>query len=552
MSKWLKYYSPAEIKRACLTYVDHLSNVAVNALIAPISLAYDGAKWITVHPNGKGYNNNGDKIKGRPVLIDEESGEVLGGAGGKFNGKHISEMPQRGANALKSQHDITRVQQKRSDPEGFAKRQQELIAKRDQQLKQAQEAAAKVKAEAERKAKEAQEQQAKEQTAAQQTQAQAPVTSRQAEAQRYVQLVQANPVPAQFDSYEAVSDYCSKAIPFFTTGAFQHMTLKSACGLLQGVTKMVEKFPGLIEKGLAGFTNQDALHAEFKQNVKKYKATIKKQVAAIRKDKQAMQEIQAETDQLMAKKMDAFKNDKNWGDKGGAIGHLYPTDWDDTTKNNKVLKAISAIRRGRIFESEFTDEEIAAIADLSAQSELERLIYKKAAEQAAERGITCPVEEKDEYPHYFAYFYPQANQSKPRIWFGANFFGDKKLAAAFDLPYNRCKDGWFVPVDKDVSNETALCVHEMAHSLDYALGEASGQDCAYLSDRDPVIQQAFSDFTKEMTAKGKGKKDIYALTNPHEFVAEQITEAMLNSEASERAKLVFDRVVALHDNMLRS
>lgn len=201
MSKWLKYYSPAEIKRACLTYVDHLSTVAVNALIAPISLAYDGAKWITVHPNGKGYNNNGDKIKGRPVLIDEESGEVLGGAGGKFNGKHISEMPQRGANALKSQHDIARVQQKRSDPEGFAKRQQELIAKRDQQLKQAQEAAAKVKAEAERKAKEAQEQQAKEQAAAQQ----------RAKEQTAAQHTEPKADPLQMDTAELLK---SCALPF--------------------------------------------------------------------------------------------------------------------------------------------------------------------------------------------------------------------------------------------------------------------------------------------------------------------------------------------------
>ena len=54
-------------------------------------LTNDDAKWITVHPNGK-------ENKGRPALLDSETGEVLGGMGGKFNGKHISAVPQHGKN----------------------------------------------------------------------------------------------------------------------------------------------------------------------------------------------------------------------------------------------------------------------------------------------------------------------------------------------------------------------------------------------------------------------------------------------------------------------
>lgn len=61
-------------------------------------MALDAAKWITVHPNGKGINAKGDNIKGRPCLIDSETGEILGGAGGKFTGRHISAMAQKGAN----------------------------------------------------------------------------------------------------------------------------------------------------------------------------------------------------------------------------------------------------------------------------------------------------------------------------------------------------------------------------------------------------------------------------------------------------------------------
>lgn len=59
-------------------------------------IAQDEAKWITVHPNGKGMTRTGDKAKGQPVLIDGDTGEVLGGMGGKFTGKHISAVPKRG------------------------------------------------------------------------------------------------------------------------------------------------------------------------------------------------------------------------------------------------------------------------------------------------------------------------------------------------------------------------------------------------------------------------------------------------------------------------
>lgn len=49
----------------------------------------DGNRWITVHPNGK-------DNKGTPVKLDEETGEIKAGMGGKFNGRHISAVPKRG------------------------------------------------------------------------------------------------------------------------------------------------------------------------------------------------------------------------------------------------------------------------------------------------------------------------------------------------------------------------------------------------------------------------------------------------------------------------
>lgn len=49
----------------------------------------DGVRWITVKPNGP-------ENKGTPVKLDDRTGEVLAGMGGKFNGRHISSVPEGG------------------------------------------------------------------------------------------------------------------------------------------------------------------------------------------------------------------------------------------------------------------------------------------------------------------------------------------------------------------------------------------------------------------------------------------------------------------------
>lgn len=48
-------------------------------------LAQDAARWITVFPNGR-------QNDGRPAIIDSETGKVLGGMGGKFNGENIQSV----------------------------------------------------------------------------------------------------------------------------------------------------------------------------------------------------------------------------------------------------------------------------------------------------------------------------------------------------------------------------------------------------------------------------------------------------------------------------
>lgn len=66
--------------------------------------AQDAAKWITVKPNGA-------ESKGRPALIDDETGRVIGGMGGKFTGKHISEA--KSEKKLRSERDKQRADRRK-------------------------------------------------------------------------------------------------------------------------------------------------------------------------------------------------------------------------------------------------------------------------------------------------------------------------------------------------------------------------------------------------------------------------------------------------------
>lgn len=96
-----------------------------------VLMAQDEAQWITVHPNGKGANANGEPIKGRPVLIDSDTGEILGGAGGKFTGRHISAMPKGGKHEQPgAQMVINRAHLKREHPEMFAPKQNKSAGSR--------------------------------------------------------------------------------------------------------------------------------------------------------------------------------------------------------------------------------------------------------------------------------------------------------------------------------------------------------------------------------------------------------------------------------------
>ena len=72
-------------------------------------MAQDAARWITLHPHGGVSEEDYVRVK-----IESETGEILQGMGGKFNGTHIDDLP-RGKNPHPIDEDKYQAWKKRQD-----------------------------------------------------------------------------------------------------------------------------------------------------------------------------------------------------------------------------------------------------------------------------------------------------------------------------------------------------------------------------------------------------------------------------------------------------
>lgn len=132
-----------DFARAALKHQAHKNGWAA----AEGFLAADAGAWITIHPNGKGPKADGSgNKKGRRVKIDPQTGEVLKGLGGKFNGRHLSEVKSKNSPQQPEQaaHVILRGQLQRSgrldDIQELGKQQRQNAALTKQLETQRQEA----------------------------------------------------------------------------------------------------------------------------------------------------------------------------------------------------------------------------------------------------------------------------------------------------------------------------------------------------------------------------------------------------------------------------
>lgn len=111
------------------------------AAAADCGFAQDEARWITVHPNGEGEG------KGRPALIDSESGVVLGGMGGKFTGKKITEArsTKSGSKGTEARANPEKAKTKASEASKGAERESKKTPKENTSAKMYERAASRKK-----------------------------------------------------------------------------------------------------------------------------------------------------------------------------------------------------------------------------------------------------------------------------------------------------------------------------------------------------------------------------------------------------------------------
>ena len=96
--------------------------------------AMDEDRWITVKPHGEESDDY------QHIRIDSDTGEITAGLGGKFNGEHISALPQRGKNeqpGAKARIQFAHLseEEKRRNVESAEKREQEKKAKEQEKPK---------------------------------------------------------------------------------------------------------------------------------------------------------------------------------------------------------------------------------------------------------------------------------------------------------------------------------------------------------------------------------------------------------------------------------
>ena len=78
----------------------------------------DELRWITIHPNGKGakLSNGEENVKGKPVLIDTETGKIVGGAiPQSLHGVKLQSKEEREKNGSKSFKEIIKEGQNQTN-----------------------------------------------------------------------------------------------------------------------------------------------------------------------------------------------------------------------------------------------------------------------------------------------------------------------------------------------------------------------------------------------------------------------------------------------------
>ena len=545
------------------------------ARIRDVILASDAAKWITVHPNGKGMTNSGENAKGSPVLLDEETGEVLGGMGGKFTGMHISEACSTEPTE-NSQHVIRRGQEKRKNPEAFEAEQQRKMQEAEEAVAKAQEeAAAQAESEAENDKPVTVQELSANATPKDITKAFKSASSanhdlstaegrHEARMQKLDSLLTLRALDAKavaagaaahiksvgapdqksMQNADDVNAYLKQLLPN-SSSSFMHADPEMAYGLTKGIYKVASAFP-YISAALTGIgesVSQQKDAREFKaaelkrqnKTIQEYRDELSKAIKkeARDKEKQYLKENSAPG-------TPGYDEYKEYLEKG--INHNYNPEKiktlspDDAFEYFRFITAGSKAQAKKIFDGlrERTGQHVTL--DEQAKHELIMRHVKEECKGLAWRHEQDLIRRAQPYldgPTPRQYGVPlgdigmnaygqMVREDFADIGAGSVTFNSQYTARKSEFYaayYENIETGFHPPLRADVTPQEALAVHECIHAVDNTFRTKYGCFLSQTEEAKALFEKARADIVRTLA-----KEDYpYWATDPKEFAAEAMT-----------------------------
>lgn len=513
MFNWLKGYSPKQIKKACQEFAHYLGRaaaagwVAADRLLRGLPFATDEAKWITIHPNGKGYNNSGEKIKGTPLLIDDKTKAVIAGAGGKFNGQPLKAMtapdyPAQAANITTS-----------NDPAPKKSNTAQNVVAHKQQRPLGS------------------------------------ITQRQAQAQEILQRLRANPVPLNANSTNDLVRWLKSVVPHAKCDGFNYLTPKEAREWAIGMDLMFHEFPA-VAQSFKSFTNISAKYDQYRKDSAAYQQELQQAIDNIRADRAQMQKTTtAVTNSVRSKMAKMFAEDQNISvlNKFNYDNHLLTAQHEIVRNlkkiagNAKTLRELSAQQRSAV-----TNLFIKAATTVHVEKQAYQLLFNKGIKKPEYPADVTVLKDENGTLLYATGLFDALNQE---VWTGTRFFGNTARRDFSDEYARGIRENFHPPVKQGISYIAATSAHELAHCLDYTFRFGPNY---FRSVDDNTIKEAYHKYLSHHNlTKGTAKDGPYAAYDEREFFAESIVEALTSPAPSQLAQDMLAYAKKLHDAYLR-
>ena len=475
-----------EIDLATGVVLGHIIYDAMSDLTSMIIA--DELRWITIHPNGKGakLSNGEENVKGKPVLIDTETGKIVGGAiPQSLHGVKLQSKEEREKNGSKSFKDIIKEGEHKT-----AKEQQPNVSENN-----------------------------------------LPNTKTGSYNERhnaYLSRVNSESIPPSFDSAESLQKFASKVMPDTDFSNLDLVPLSLQRDILHGATAIVKEFP-LLGGRLPIVTTQKGMlkkatgsrNTPFKQAEQMGEAAF----AELMKNPQEVEKIKQSAKLRAQAVISTYQKKGSPFTLKHVIGQItLPEQFQELASQPVAIAMQNQQLKDWLLNHEH-------YFDAEKERHQEAFIYNKFTGFVNKKGFGA-------HGDALAVCYINGvNTPYSQIGRGGIFFNDE---SANEQKYKAMDERW-PKVHESARNNiknppfnvaSSTMVHECAHSLDMLLGNISN---------DPRI---ISLMREERKAKGLGgtsakmayfKTGEYALTEPCEYFAERINEAITSKKPSKNA-----------------